>query len=230
MRLSKILGNLYLGVPLLTLGWAPLSADVYTFKDSSGVVHLTNIAPDKGKPYRIVHKELHQKNQGTSTLSAAKSQGTITIVKMPAYSPKNPPKSRIVRNKNSKVLQPAITQTAYRYKIDPKLLNAIITVESAYNPGAVSEKGAVGLMQLMPGTAKRYGVADSFDPTENIEGGARYVNDLLDRFSNLNLALAAYNAGEGAVTRYGDQIPPYRETQDYVNKVMQLYSMDAYFD
>lgn len=117
-----------------------------------------------------------------------------------------------------------VEQTAQTYGLESSLLHAVISVESGYNPAAVSPKGARGLMQLMPGTALRYGVADAMDPVQNVQGGARYLRDLLKIFnSDLKLVLAAYNAGENAVARYGNQIPPYRETVSYVPKVMQYY-------
>jgi soluble lytic murein transglycosylase-like protein len=100
----------------------------------------------------------------------------------------------------------------------------VISVESRYNVKAVSKKGASGLMQLMPETAKRYGVADIFDPLQNIRAGAQYLRDLLKMFNNdMRLALAAYNAGENAVVRHGSKIPPYRETTAYVPKVLAFY-------
>ena len=105
------------------------------------------------------------------------------------------------------------------------LLHALITIESVYDPNAESRAGAVGLMQLMPATAKRYGVTNRHNPVANLSGGTRYLKDLLIRFdSNLELALAGYNAGENAVERYGNKIPPFDETQEYVRKVMQLYT------
>ena len=100
----------------------------------------------------------------------------------------------------------------------------MISVESSYNPKAVSNKGAAGLMQLMPGTAKRYGVADAFDPAQKLRGGANYLRDLLKLFdSDVSLALAAFNAGEDAVMKHGNRIPPYRETLRYVPKVLDYY-------
>jgi hypothetical protein len=110
-------------------------------------------------------------------------------------------------------------------QVEPALIHAVISVESAYNPRAVSRAGAVGLMQLMPQTAKRYGVENRLDPEQNIHGGARYLRVLLDMFdNNLKLVLAAYNAGEEAVMKYGRKIPPYRETQAYVPKVLYHYN------
>jgi len=108
--------------------------------------------------------------------------------------------------------------------VQPALVRAVIVVESGFNPRAVSRRGAVGLMQLMPATARRYGVTDAYDPAQNVQGGVRYLRDLLARYdSNLELALAAYNAGEDAVERYGRRIPPFPETLNYVPSVMAIY-------
>jgi soluble lytic murein transglycosylase-like protein len=116
-----------------------------------------------------------------------------------------------------------IEMVAGQHNLYPELLHAVIRTESAYNPSAVSSAGATGLMQLMPGTAKRYSVKDIWDPVDNLRGGAKYLRDLLDMFGNdLRLALAAYNAGENAVIKYGNRIPPYPETQRYVRKVLQF--------
>lgn len=108
--------------------------------------------------------------------------------------------------------------------VDGALLHAIVQQESAYDPHARSRAGAIGLMQLMPDTAKRFGVVDRYDPTDNLRGGAAYVSWLLAQFGgNIELTLAAYNAGEGAVRRHGNRVPPYRETRDYVRRVMASY-------
>jgi soluble lytic murein transglycosylase-like protein len=115
-----------------------------------------------------------------------------------------------------------IKQASERYGVPEQLVKAVIRVESAFNPRAVSPKGARGLMQLMPQTASLLGVRDSFDPAENIDGGVRHLRHLLERFGNdLRLALAAYNAGEQAVTTYRG-VPPYAETQGYVAKILSL--------
>jgi soluble lytic murein transglycosylase-like protein len=119
-----------------------------------------------------------------------------------------------------------IAQAAVDYGVDEKLLHAVIQAESAYNPDARSPVGAVGLMQLMPDTAVRYGVRaeDRTDPAESIKGGARYLRDLLKMFnSDVRLAVAGYNAGENAVKRYNNSIPPYPETQNYVAQVLAFY-------
>jgi soluble lytic murein transglycosylase-like protein len=118
-----------------------------------------------------------------------------------------------------------ILESGKRNGVDPVLLYAQMHQESSFKRGAISPKGARGLMQLMPGTAARFGVTNIFDPKQNIEGGARYMRFLLDHFDgDVNLALAGYNAGEGAVLKYGRRIPPYRETQDYVRRISQRYS------
>ena len=135
------------------------------------------------------------------------SSRTVPVLRQPA----DPKINRLLRD------------AARKHELDPTLVQAVIQVESNYNPKAVSRKGALGLMQLIPATARRYGVSDPFDPQQNIEGGVRHLRDLLDLFEgDLNLALAGYNAGVNAVSKYGD-IPPYRETRNYVTKVMSLY-------
>ncbi len=113
----------------------------------------------------------------------------------------------------------AVEQIAAVNSLRPELIHSVIKVESNYNPNAVSPKGAQGLMQLIPATARRFGVSNAFNPIENIEGGARYLKYLLDLYNNdYALALAAYNAGEGAVAKYGT-VPPYKETRDYLQLV-----------
>jgi soluble lytic murein transglycosylase-like protein len=116
-------------------------------------------------------------------------------------------------------LEPVIRQSAAAYQVDPSLVKAIIANESGFNPSATSPVGAQGLMQLMPSTAASLGVQNSYDPVQNIQGGTRYLRGLYDRFGDWKLAVAAYNAGPEAVHKYGG-VPPYRETQNYVQNVM----------
>ncbi len=113
---------------------------------------------------------------------------------------------------------------ARRQNLDPRLVQAVVQVESGYNPTALSRRGAMGLMQLMPETARMMGVADPYDPVQNLRGGTRYLRQQLRRFPNLSLALAAYNAGPTTVVRH-DGIPPYPETRDYVRKVLSLLGL-----
>ena len=119
-----------------------------------------------------------------------------------------------------------IVESGKRNSVDPLLLYSIMHQESTFKPHAISPKGARGLMQLIPTTASRFGVTNIWDPKQNIEGGARYMRFLLDLFSgDVRLALAGYNAGEGAVMKYGNQVPPYSETREYVRRIGNRYSM-----
>ena len=126
--------------------------------------------------------------------------------------------------KNKKKYTPIIEAAATKHGVDPKLVHAVIYAESAYNAKAISSAGAVGLMQLMPATARQYGANNRKDPKQNVFAGTRYLKYLLGLFNDdLALSVAAYNAGENAVKKYHNQIPPYSETQKYVKKVLQLY-------
>ena len=121
-------------------------------------------------------------------------------------------------------LRQLVNQISLEYGMDPKLVDALVRVESSYDPRAVSRKGAMGLMQLMPDTADRLEVEDPFDPEDNVRGGVKEFSRLVDRYAgNLQLALAAYNAGEGAVARYRG-VPPYNETRNYVSRILTLYT------
>lgn len=180
---------------------APFSiarADIYKYTDARGITHFSNV-PDNTL-YRLIVET--QRAGGSTPMRSRPAQAILA---------------------DKQRFAPLVEETARAYQVDSALLHAVITAESGYNPRAVSRKGAEGLMQLMPDTARRYGVADSFDPAQNIRGGARYLRDLLQMFgNNMELAVAAYNAGEKAVMKHGYRIPPYRETLAYVPKVMKL--------
>ncbi|MGH8582094.1 MAG: transglycosylase SLT domain-containing protein [Gammaproteobacteria bacterium] len=184
---------------MLLGGMSPLAvqADVYKFVDKHGRVYLTD-NPDHGG-----YKLLFRTRKGWSPSPALTSKWN---------------------GKRNKAYDTAIAKAALVYRLPNALLHAVIKAESAYNPNAVSRAGAVGLMQLMPDTATRYGVPNRLDPIANLHGGSRYLRDLLAMFkNNLVLALAAYNAGENAVIRYGNKVPPYSETQTYVKRVVEFY-------
>jgi soluble lytic murein transglycosylase-like protein len=133
-----------------------------------------------------------------------------------------------VSSSSSGGVREMVERLSREHGLDPRLMDALIRVESGYDPKAVSHKGAMGLMQLMPATASRLGVRNPFDAEQNIRGGMREFARLVDRYrGNLQLALAAYNAGEGAVARYRG-IPPYRETRDYVARILTLYTGRPY--
>ncbi len=146
---------------------------------------------------------------------------TAKAVNPPPVDGHNPSSAQLAQRPYAKLIEGAAREAA----LDPALVHAVISVESAYKPAALSPKGAIGLMQLMPATAARYGVPNpKLSPAVNIKAGTRYLSDLMGLFDNrLDLVLAAYNAGEKAVLHYGQRIPPYRETQLYVPAVLDKY-------
>ncbi|MFZ5510063.1 MAG: lytic transglycosylase domain-containing protein [Pseudomonadota bacterium] len=206
MRRSGLAFGAWLTLVATALPGAGARADIYGRTDAHGVIHLTNIPV--GADYRLLVAD--------PAAPPALAVGGIA----PAE------EERRAR------FAPLIGAVASESRIDPALLHAVVSAESAYNVQAVSRKGAKGLMQLMPATARRYGVTDPFDPLQNLRAGATYLGDLLQLFQDdLSLALAAYNAGENAVIRHGYRVPPYRETRSYVPRVLELYRNDrpAYF-
>lgn len=198
---------------LLAGGWAGgvQAQAVWQFMDRDGVTHMGNVPPPA--PRGVIWLE------GVGSASPAgqpKARGTHAA-KLPGYA----------------AAQPLLEEAARAQALEPALVIAVAAAESGFNADAVSRKGALGLMQIMPATAERYGVAGRptadgrhavMEPKLNVQVGSRYLADLLRMFDgDKELALAAYNAGEGAVVRHGRRIPPYPETQQYVDKVMRLY-------
>ena len=156
----------------------------------------------------------------SAKLSATSSwRKSIYLPAEPSLTGQSRPSMSIDRDGSEKLVKEA----AERHRVDPALVRAVIATESNWNAGAVSRKGAVGLMQLIPTTAQRFGVDDLYSPSQNVDAGVRYLKTLLERYNgNLDLALAAYNAGEGAVDR-AHGVPSYRETRNYVQKVQSAY-------
>ena len=197
LAVSSLLG---LGLAAALLAPPDAAANIYAFKDEQGVTHFSNL-PHLDRRYKLVYRI-----------------PTSAQFRPNAWSPSGP---RVV---DIEKLVPIIANAARSNGLDAKLVHAVIRAESGYNENAISPKGAVGLMQLIPATAQRYGVTNSYDPTQNISGGTRYLRDLLKMFDgNVELALAGYNAGENAVIRAGNRIPPYAETMAYVPKVLNFY-------
>ncbi len=199
---------------------APAWADVWKYVDENGVTHYTNLAP--GKNARLVLQSSPavgwpDATGGDASPDAAAHRTVAVMNASPAYL----------------AVQGSLAAASSSYGVDNRLLKAVVAAESAFNPNAVSHKGAVGLMQIMPATARRYGVqpepglsvtSQLTNPELNIQTGTRYLADLLRLFGGeTELAVAAYNAGEGAVMRAGNRIPNFQETRHYVKKVMSIY-------
>lgn len=167
-----------------------------------------------------------KQTSASSTEPASLVKPTILFSEQPVTIGSASPSSLRGYTTGSAQVDGFLVDSGTRNGVDPLLLYSVMHQESSFKSHALSPKGARGLMQLMPGTAARFGVTSIFDPRQNIEGGARYLRFLLDRFDgNVNLALAGYNAGEGAVEKYGWQIPPYAETQEYVRRISRRYSL-----
>jgi soluble lytic murein transglycosylase-like protein len=174
-------------------GSSPARADVYGFVDGGRVSVMYADAPPADGRYVLFKKGVLGGPAGAEGLPPSKYSGQVLAA-------------------------------ARETRVDPALIHAVIAVESGYNPAARSSAGAVGLMQLMPETARHYGVKNRLDPAQSIQGGARYLRDLKILFGDdLSLVLAAYNAGENAVLKYGRRIPPFAETAAYVPKVLSAY-------
>lgn len=174
-------------------------SQIYTYLDADGVRHYTDV-PDNNR-YRLLVLSPQDRTASGDRYDA------MLLAKAGQY-------------------DSIIEKAAAAASVEPNLLRAVIVVESGFNSRAVSRRGAMGLMQLMPATATRFGVSNPYDPRENVHAGARYLKFLIDRFGqDVRLALAAYNAGEEAVERNGGQIPPFAETMAYVPRVMKIYRM-----
>ena len=180
------------------------AAPVYVYKESDGTIRFTSKKPPKAMQAKVF-------NGYENKVSYYAYRGSYNW---------NSPKSKTQLKKYHDFIESA----SRRHGINQGLVKAVIHAESAFNPRAVSPKGARGLMQLMPENLRKYGVKDAFSPIQNIEGGVRLLSSLVRKYhGNLKLTLAAYNAGEGAVEKYNG-IPPYRETQEYVRRVLNLYN------
>jgi len=185
--------NLLLVVAIIVSWSSTSSADIYRYEDDDGIVHFTDAPTDKR--FKVFMRDLKKDRELRTKL-------------------------RYARSANPAEYEHLIKNCADKYGVSPYLIKAVIHAESGYNPNAVSSKGASGLMQLMPATAKSLKVTDRFNPKDNVEGGVKYLRFLLDTFSgDVSLALAAYNAGLSNVAKYGG-IPPYNETRTYVNRVL----------
>lgn len=172
------------------------AAEIYSWRDASGNLVVSNVPQGE--------------NVGIPLYDVAAASGAIRT-------------TRYVAPAKARPYDDIIDAQATSMGVRTDLVRAVIQVESAFNPRAVSNKGAMGLMQLMPATARQFGVRNAFDPGENVRGGVAYLRQLLDRYNgDERLALAAYNAGPGAVDRYGQTVPPYAETRDYVSRINGL--------
>ncbi|MEO8600674.1 MAG: lytic transglycosylase domain-containing protein [bacterium] len=183
---------------------------------------------------RIVNAQIYSGANAEGDVILSNFQSTETnalLVTAPFYANAESKSVTALSIKAAKIprgLKEMVDEIAREHRLDPLLLHAVIKVESGYNPQALSPKGARGLMQLMPDTARRFGVSNAFDPRENVQAGARYLTWLLALFKgDIELALAGYNAGEQAVIRAGYRLPRYPETERYVPKVLRQYRLAA---
>jgi soluble lytic murein transglycosylase-like protein len=180
---------------------SPAHAQIYSWRDADGRLILSN-----SKPHGA---------DSVQTFAVPETEGVRTT-------------RNAVASDRMQAYDDLIVEHSRLNGVRPSLVRAVVQVESGFNPRAYSPKGAMGLMQLMPATAREFGVRNPFNPEENVRGGVAYLKQLLDRYDNKEeLALAAYNAGPGAVDKHGQSIPPYRETRDYVSKVNGIAGDDA---
>jgi hypothetical protein len=187
---------------------AGMADNIYQYSDKNGVIHFSNVGVGNSKKYKKLK----------STVQAERQNSTA-----PQHSPA-PSRAPLSSSNYPSTYVDIINTACGRHGVDPALVHALVKVESDFNPYALSRKGAMGLMQLMPETALVMNVGNSFNPNDNIDGGVKYLRYLIDRYEgNLQLALAAYNSGETAVKKWGT-IPPYPETQNYVQRIMKIYN------
>lgn len=200
------------------------NANVYALVEEDGTVRLSN-TPDDPR-YKLFFREpTEYKLKDAAQVRGVRNPGDY---RLRAAWGRADPKSDLFANPllADKPYQEQVVEAAKEHRLDPALVHAVIAAESNYNPNALSNKGAVGLMQVMPDTGRRYGVKEKElkQPAQNIRTGAQYLADLIDMFDgDLKLALAGYNAGENAVLRHGRNIPPFAETQAYVPRVLRFY-------
>jgi hypothetical protein len=210
ITLVLVVGGMWLLQPMSAHGQITASID------QNGRVVYINADPPMKRQAHAGSKVIENTSESRTTAS------------QPSASLTNAPNQPVDQDQSLDPMGPArlesiVNEAAERNNLDPALVKAVIGTESGWNPGAISPKGALGLMQLEPETAGRFGVSNAFDPVQNVNGGTRYLRSLLDRYNgDLEKSLAAYNAGEGAVERYGG-VPRYRETRAYVQKVTNAY-------
>ena len=214
--------SLWITVFILAAAIPCLAQNPYQFDnfDTRNGVRV-RVQPEAARPRTIKSRRLVKSSQ---------NQNKVRLTSLPYPEPSFIPASGSSKSLDGFTTGDAqvdsfIVDSGKRNEVDPVLLYAIMHQESTFKPRATSPKGARGLMQLMPPTARRYGVTNIYDPRQNIEGGARYMRFLLNYFGDVQLALAGYNAGERAVEKYGRQIPPYQETQEYVRRIYRRYAL-----